>query len=515
MHNAAPWRMLPAEGPPQPLYDSNAARVIEAAAQQQLPPHTLMERAGRALARLALAAAPHVRRVHVFAGPGNNGGDGLQAAPLLKAAGKAVRVTLLADPAALPADAALALEQAQDHGIAISSEWPDADELGDDSLLVDALLGLGARRAPQGRIAEAIALINRAATAGGLPVLAVDLPSGLHPDSGALLGEEAVRATHTLSLLVPKPGLFTALGRDHAGIVWQHDLEVAADTAHAVALLGGPPMPQPLRHAQHKGSFGNLVVIGGAPGMLGAARLAARAALGAGAGRVYLCPLDDAAPLADLMQPELMLRRRVWDDDRSLLQDATIVCGCGGGSAVRELLPVLLEAAPRLLLDADALNAIAADAALGQRLAARAARGAATVLTPHPLEAARLLEASVAAVQADRLRHASALAARFACTVVLKGSGSIIASAAEWPTINPSGNALLASAGTGDVLAGWIGGLWASGAAVGDKPAAAAAAAARDGVFLHGLAADVALAAGLSHPLLASSLIDLLRTLPR
>jgi hydroxyethylthiazole kinase-like uncharacterized protein yjeF len=458
-----------------PLHDSAATRRIEAAAQAALPAHTLMRRAGLAVARLALAVAPHARRVLVLAGPGNNGGDGFEAARLLHAAGREVQLVHFGAAARAPADAQDAITRAQAAGVAITPALP-ADPQAE--LLIDALFGVGATRAPDGAVADAIRR-----TAHLRHVLAVDLPTGLHPDTGALLGEVAVRATHTITLLTAKPGLFTAQGRDHAGRVWLDRLGISSDEAASALLAGAPAPPAPRRHAQHKGSFGDLLVVGGAPGMGGAALLAARAALAAGAGRVYLSALDTQSPLLDVGQPALMLRRAAWQE-REL--PPTVVCGCGGGDAVRQALPPLLSRAQRLLLDADALNALAADAALECLLAARAARGAPTLLTPHPLEAARLLGLDGAAeVQADRLRHAQAIAERWRAVVVLKGSGTVIAAPGETPAINASGNARLASAGTGDVLAGWIGGLWAQ---AGDDISGRASA--LRGIATHGSAAD-------------------------
>jgi hydroxyethylthiazole kinase-like uncharacterized protein yjeF len=206
--------------------------------------------------------------------------------------------------------------------------------------------------------------------------------------------------------------------------------------------------------------------------MTGAALLAARAAHAAGAGRIFVEVLgpDPSTPSLDLLRPELMFRHD-WTRraTAAALAQTTVVCGCGGGDAVRAPLPRLLSTAARLVLDADALNAIAADPALPSLLCARARRQAGTVLTPHPLEAARLLGCSAAEVQSDRLHAARTLADRFECVVVLKGSGSIIAAPGQTPRVNSTGNASLATAGTGDVLAGWLGGLWAqstSGAAL-------------------------------------------------
>jgi len=244
-----------------------------------------------------------------------------------------------------------------------------------------------------------------------------------------------------------------------------------------------------------------VAVVGGASGMTGAALLAARAAHAAGAGRVFVELLDAHAPSFDDTRPELMLRPD-WTQRAEIaaLAASTVVCGCGGGDAVRGVLPRLLGSVARLVLDADALNAIAADAQLRQLLRARAGRGQATVLTPHPLEAARLLESSSAQVQADRLSAAATLADTLQCVVLLKGSGTVLAAPGRRPRINASGNASLASAGTGDVLAGWLGGQWSQGAEEAGVDSASRAAA--GSAWLHGAAAD---AAGL--PVMRASLL--------
>ena len=183
------------------------------------------------------------------------------------------------------------------------------------------------------------------------------------------------------------------------------------------------------------------------------------------------------------------------------------MAGCGGGQAIAANLPLLLSRAPRLVLDADALNAIAADPALQTQLQQRAARGWATVITPHPLEAARLLgSADAASVQANRLQAAASLVARYQCTVALKGSGTVIASPAVLPRINPTGNGRLATAGTGDILAGWMAGRWSV------QPQADAHAVACCAAWEHGLAAQADDA--MKHtPLVASDLIEALRQL--
>lgn len=473
-----------------PLFDAATTRRIEAAAAADLPPHTLMQRAGLAVARLALALAPHARTLWVACGPGNNGGDGLEAALHLQRWGKAPVVTWLGDPARCPADTRASLARCQAAGLAFAGAPPEQPDF-----CIDALLGLGGLgRPPTGLLAEHLARLQHMAA----PVLCVDLPSGLATDTGqpqfatdsianspASARAEAcfdsssgAAARFTLSLLTLKPGLFTAAGRDAAGQVWLDTLGVAADEPPS-AWLGGPPAPRPRPHASHKGSHGDVAVLGGAPGMAGAALLAARAALHAGAGRVLVGLLDPAAAMAlDAGQPELMLRppaQLAWGQ-------ASVVCGCGGGHAVAAWLPAVLGRARQLVLDADALNALAADTSLFTLLRARTARGAPTVLTPHPLEAARLLGCSTAEVQADRLRAARELAARCGAVVLLKGSGTLVAAPQRTPVVNPTGNARLASAGTGDVLAGLLGARLADG-----LPAFEAACAA---AHTHGAVAD-------------------------
>ncbi len=451
-----------------PLFDVAGTRLIEQAAAAVLAPHTLMRRAGLAAARLALALAPHARTIWVACGPGNNGGDGLETAVRLQQWGKEPVVTWLGDEGSAPPDALCSLQRARDAGVMFSHQPPAQWDL-----CIDALLGIGASRAPADRMADWIGLMNGNARA----TLAIDIPSGLNADTGCAI---AVRAACTLSLLTLKPGLFTAQGRDACGQTWFDPLEVPANAQTPVAWLGGPPPLAGRAHASHKGSYGDVAVVGGAPGMTGAALLAATAALHHGAGRVFVSLLDGSALGVDTLQPELMMRP--WDTLD--LTAVSVACGCGGGDAVRAVLPRILSTAGCLVLDADALNAIAVDAQLQALLQARSRRtGRATVLTPHPLEAARLLGVHIAQIQEDRLSAVHELALRFGCAVVLKGSGSIVGAPGAAPVINPTGNARLATAGTGDVLAGMVAARLAAGYA---ELAAACAA-----TFEHGLAADL------------------------
>ena len=490
------------------LFDDATTKRIERRAAAGLPEHALMARAGVALTRLARAVAPHARRVWIAAGPGNNGGDGLVLATALHRAGVEVGVTLVGHAAgrALPPDAAWALAEARAAGVPIGTELPGADAHID--LGVDALLGFGQARAPEGPMADAIAALN----ALHAPVLSVDAPTGLATDTGAQLGDVAVRATHTLTLLTAKPGLFTGAGRELAGGIWFDDLGVATieDDKPAAALTGSRTTAQRVPHRRqdaNKGTFGDVHVAGGAAGMVGASLLAAHAASLAGAGRVlvHAHSSDKGGVLpVDVRHPELMLRP-VGELQKSMRDNrkATVVAGCGGGDDVVAELPGCLSNASRLVLDADALNAIARDAGLRAQLRTRGARGAATILTPHPLEAARLLDTTAAEVQADRFAAARKLAADTGAVVVLKGSGTLVAAPDGRVAVNPTGDARLATAGTGDVLAGWTGGLWSAQPAA-DDAMALAFEVARAAAWLHGRACDFT--AGDRLPLVAGEL---------
>lgn len=494
-----------------PLFDGATTRRLEQAALRVHPPHTLMQRAGLATARLARALAPHAHTVWVACGGGNNGGDGLEAAWHLRQQGLRVVVSWLGQSDRLPADARQSWEKAR----ALDLEWSPCapTDLGPQDLCIDALLGLGlsalpAVAAPARPHDPQLGALLQALHDSPAPVLCVDLPSGLDADTGQWALQDGqdrstppASARHTLSLLTLKPGLFTAQGRDAAGQVWWDDLGVCATSEAPQAYLAPAPVARARAHASHKGSQGDVAIVGGeglsrrGMGMGGAALLAGSAALHAGAGRVLVALLDAQAPGMDVQQPELMLRHFSALD----LPALTVVCGCGGGQAVRDVLPAVLAQSARLVLDADALNVVAQDPALAEALRQRAVRGQATILTPHPLEAARLLDTSTHTVQADRLRAARALAQNFACVAVLKGSGTVVACPKGCVTINPTGNGLLATAGTGDVLAGLVGALLAQGL---DAPTAA-----RSAVYQHGAAADhwpagkALIASGLAHTL--------------
>ena len=404
----------------------------------------------------------------------------------------------------MPADARAAWDAAHEAGVQWTEHMPA--DMGPQDLCIDALLGIGLRQPdaanPHTGTNERLLTLLRSLQSGASPVLCADIASGLDADTGQYLPGFAplntpASARHTLALLTLQPGLFTASGRDACGQVWWDDLDTGLAngepplTPPPCARLFSPGANAPRPHASHKGSYGDVAILGGEGlgqrgiSMTGAAWLAALAALHGGAGRVMLALLDASAGSgqATAPWPEIMLRNPEAQDWRA----TTVACGCGGGVAVRAWLPLILDQAPRLVLDADALNAIAEDESLASLLKGRRQRDLHTVLTPHPLEAARLLQTNTAQVQAQRLNAARQLVQRFDCTVLLKGSGTVIAgpqdkSDATHCWINPTGNARLSTGGTGDVLAGLIAALWTQGL----EPTQAAALEA----WRHGFAAD-------------------------
>ena len=448
---------------PEPIYLTKDIRRIEEAAKD-LP---LMQRAGEAAAAHAAALCRDTAKdVLVLAGPGNNGGDARIVAGILQQ--KFFRVTLLtaADAATLPVD----------------RRW---------GLVVDGLFGIGLARALDGEYARLVDYANTQ----DCPVLALDIPSGIDSDTGRVLGR-AVRATHTITFIALKPGLLTLDGPDHCGEVTVAGLGLdLKKLARPSAWKAGPDLfadvlkPRPSNF--HKGKAGSLGIFGGAAGMTGAALLAGRAALKLGAGRVYVGMLE--ATSIDPVTPELMLRQ----PDDALGQDLdAIVVGPGLGQSERAqaLVGAVLASDLPCVLDADALNLLADDSELR---AACAKRKADTLVTPHPGEAARLLDKTVAGIQADRLAAAQAIAGALNAHVVLKGNGSVLVARDGHWFINTTGNPGMASAGMGDVLSGILGALLAQ------KLSGEAALVL--GVHLHGAAAD---AAGLGVGLTASELID-------
>ncbi len=471
----------------QPLYRADGLRELEALAiahaRGDADAPSLMERAGAAAARVAEQMLGVTGgRIRVHAGPGNNGGDALVAARRLRERFHAVDVVLHADPARLPADAAAALAAWTATG---GTCVGDTGGLAPPRLVIDGLFGIGLRRPLVGEHARAVGLIERA----GAPILSLDVPSGLDADTGQVLGY-AVHATRTLTFLAGKPGLYTALGPDHAGTVDVDPLEVAAvelrePDGWRIAPGRLDRLLPPRARSAHKGDAGSVGVLGGAPGMVGAALLAGRAALLCGAGRVSLGLVDERGPAVDPLQPELMLR--AWHELPRLAHLDVLAAGPGLGDLPESYVALewALGARLPLVLDADALNLVAAHPSLAEAVARRPAP---TLVTPHPAEAARLLGVDTREVQSDRVAAAEALARRLRCGVVLKGAGSITlpADSARW-SVHAAGNPGMASAGMGDALTGILAALLAQG-----LPADRALEA---GVCLHASAGDAASAA--------------------
>ena len=465
-----------------PIFRTAELRRLETAAGGQ----PLMERAGLAAADVAgTMLGARDGSVLVLAGPGNNGGDAFVVARRLRELFFDVTVVFRGDHMRLPVDARDAHRAFIGAGgvtmIDIPAGWRG-------SLIVDGLFGIGLARP---LAADYAALVERV-NSSGIPMLALDVPSGLDADTGVARGP-TIRAAATATFLALKPGLLTGDGSDVCGEVSIHSLGLEpAATAPAMGhRLDWSSLASELpavlgrrRRNVHKGSFGTLAIVGGADGMVGAPLLAGRAALHAGAGKVWRGLAAGNPPAVDWGQPELMLRKA---DQVLGVGASAIVCGPGLGaepSAKALLARAIVERVP-LVLDADALNAIAADPALA---VAVAQRNAPTLATPHPAEAARLLGTDTAAVQADRLGAALALAAKLQAAVVVKGAGSVLAYPDATWDINASGNPGLASAGTGDVLAGFVGAFLAQGLD--------AKTALRLAVCVHGAAADACVREG-------------------
>ncbi len=471
----------------RPVYLTADIRALERIAAARSGAAPLMELAGIAAAQYARELlGEYGRNVLVLAGPGNNGGDAFELAVHLKRWFYRVELVFAGDEHRLSEDALAALRKWRACGGSTYAAPPAAFR---PDLVVDGLFGIGLTRALEGGYAELIAEINRLAC----PKLALDIASGINADTGAIMGT-ALRATHCITFIGLKPGLLTLDGPDYCGMAGG-DIRIAdlgIDPAILPTSKGATTAPGLLRQALaprplnfHKGNAGSVAVLGGAHGMVGAALLAGRAALKLGAGKVFLGLLADQAPSIDYLQPELMLRA-----PRELLEAGLIAAfaagpGMGTGKSAEQLLREVLDAEVPLVLDADALNLVASSKTLQARLPRRSA---ASVLTPHPAEAARLLGCATQAVQADRVKAAVALAERYQAIVVLKGNGSIIAGQDGSWLINSTGNPGMASAGMGDVLTGMIAALLAQGAQA--RTASAAA------VWLHGAAGDALAQAG-------------------
>lgn len=488
------------------LYSTDQVRVLDSGVieTQRIPGYELMQRAGRAVHAFIRRQYPgfcaRPARVLVICGGGKNGGDGYVIARLLHGDGCRVDVCPLVPIDKLRDDA---LSAARDWRSCRGSELalPAAD-IGAYDLVIDALLGTGLQRTVEGAFAEAIHLMNSARC----PVIAVDIPSGLQADTGQPL-PVAVMAKHTVTFIGRKRGLYTGRAADYCGRIHFEDLQapvaVYDQVPAAVRLLEAEDVFHLLPRrspSAHKGDNGHVLVIGGDTGMQGGAQMAALAALRSGAGLASIATRRAHAPVLSAHHPELMS----WPVERAstlppLLKRATVVAlgpGLGQGAWGRQLFNKALTAKQPLVVDADGLN----------WLATKPVQRRDWVLTPHPGEAARLLNISAGEVQADRFAAVRALAERYQGVVVLKGSGTLIA-AADDPLIwvCARGHSGMASGGMGDVLTGIIAGLLAQG-----MPLLAAA---KSAVWLHARAGERAAVVGGGCGMLATDLLPELRRL--
>ncbi len=471
---------------PRELYRAAQVRELEAAAYAGgVPGYELMQRAAAAAQQVLHERWPQARHVTLLCGGGNNGGDGLVLARLLRARGVAVTVLTTFAPEQLRGEAAQAWQDLQGQGAIIRgcSAAELAEGFAHADVVVDALLGIGVRAPLSPRVQGLIDAMNDC----GRPVLALDLPSGLDPDRG--VGVSAVRATATATFLGLKQGLFLVDGPECSGEVHFDALGVAADLRPSMRRMTPDDLARllmPRRHNAHKAEFGRVLVVGGGEGMPGAARLAAEAALRVGAGLVTVASLPQHAAAIIGARPELMFRGVEDATELAAMLPRFDVVAVGPGLGQQPWGEAMLDAVlaahvphQRLVVDADALNLLARRGPMHRDD---------WVLTPHPGEAARLLGLTGQAVQEDRGAALAALVQQRGGVAVLKGAGTLVGTAREIPFLCDRGNPGMAVPGMGDVLTGALAGLLAQRA----EPLAAAVAA----VFLHATAGDRCARAG-------------------
>jgi NAD(P)H-hydrate epimerase len=485
---------------PADLYRAEQVRELDRTAIEDLaiPGLILMERAGVASYKLLRAKWPEAQDITILCGTGNNGGDGFVVARFALQAGIAVRVLQLGNPEKLSGDA----KQNADAFLALGGEVIPYESIPEQTeILVDGVFGTGLEREVAGIWAEALGAINE----HWAPVLALDIPSGLHSDSGKVLGI-AVKADATISFIGLKQGLFTGEGPEQCGELHFDDLEVpsaiySGQTPSASRVswdaLSGHLAPR--SRTAHKGSFGHLLIVGGAPGFSGAVRMAAEAAARCGVGLVSVATSPEHASQLNLERPEIMCHGVDGPEQlRPLLKRANVVAagpGLGSSKWAMRLLGCILECKLPLVLDADSLNLLAYEPMQRDDW----------ILTPHPGEAARLLNCSVTEIQSDRFQSVRKLQLKYGGIAVLKGAGTLIQAGQERATdLCTDGNPGMASGGMGDVLTGVIASMLAQGYA----PELAATM----GVCLHAKAADIEAKRG-ERGLLAADLMPIIREL--
>lgn len=485
---------------PQTLYRASEVRELDRIAIEAhgIPAIKLMNRAGAVLFDELCCRWPEARRMVVVCGAGNNGGDGYVVARLARERGFEVTLVALRETAMLTGDAKTAWGAARAAGLSAVAFTPDL--LNGAEVVVDAIFGTGLDREVSGEWARVINAIN----ASGVPVLAVDIPSGLHADSGRALGT-AIVAAATVTFIGLKCGMFTGQGRDYCGAILFDDLglpeavyEQLPATLKRIDWLQLKPRLQPRRRSAHKGDFGHVLIIAGNHGMAGAARLAAEAALRVGSGLVTVATRAAHVAAMAAARPEVMWRG-IEDaaDLQPLLQRATAVAigpGLGQDAWAQQLFNAVLESQRALVVDADALNLLALEPLKNEGW----------ILTPHPGEAGRLLNCPAAEINHDRFDAVVQLSQRYGGVVLLKGAGTLVADPTGEIAVCSGGNPGMAAAGMGDLLTGVIAALLAQGLSLNQ--------AAQCGVALHAAAADKAAVAG-ERGMLASDLLACLRPL--
>lgn len=485
---------------PHILYRAADVRELDRIAieEQGIPGIKLMSRAGAVLFDELCCRWPEARQIVVVCGGGNNGGDGYVVARLAREQGFEVTLVALRDPATLSGDARTAWGAARAAGLSAVSFAPTL--LDDADVVVDAILGTGLDREVSGEWAAVINAIN----ASGVPVLAVDIPSGLHADSGSVLGT-AIVAEATVTFIGLKCGMFTGAARDHCGAILFDDLglpdELYAQRPAPLHRIDWPllkPLLPPRRRTAHKGEFGHVLIIGGNHGMAGAVRLAAEASLRAGSGLTTVATRPEHVAAMAAARPEVMWRG-IEDVAglQPLLQRATVVVigpGLGLDGWAQTLLDAAIGSQLPLVVDADALNLLALEPLKSERW----------ILTPHPGEAGRLLRCAAAEINRDRFHAVEQLSRQYGGVVVLKGAGTLVADGDGRVAVCSGGNPGMATAGMGDLLTGVIAALLAQGLSL--------AQAAQCGVALHAAAADKA-AAGGERGMMAGDLLACLRAL--
>lgn len=478
------------------LYRAEQVRAMDRFAIEQtgITGYELMRRAGQAAFELAREVWPEVRRMTIFCGAGNNAGDGYVVAKLAQEANLQAEVVALSDPEQLKGEALLAFQAWQRQG--------GQTHLGlhpkPYGLIVDALLGTGLDREVTGDYLKAIESINQSQ----LPVLAIDIPSGLNADSGVAMGL-AVQAHHTINFIGQKRGLYTGAGRARCGQIHYHDLGVSD------AVFKSQPVEtrlsrwqeeqtafQPRSRDAHKGDHGHALLVGGDAGFTGAIRLASESAARCGAGLVSVATRAAHAALINLGRPELMCHGVESAQNLTELLNQASAVGIGPGLGqsrwAQQLLDRVREIDGPMVLDADALNLLAQEPGQSTHW----------ILTPHPGEAARLLDCSTAEIQQDRFAAVRTIQAKYGGVVVLKGSGSLVLGPSGPISVCYDGNPGMATGGMGDVLTGILTSLLAQGWD--------ASTAARVGVALHAALADAVAQDG-ERGLLASDLFALMR----